>query len=274
MNMTSTDASIIDKECTPAKQFKSKAIAYIAIMSALGSVLAFISMLLVPLGPNVAVDLSHIGTYLVAIPGGPILGAIAGALVGIIPAFRFANALLIPGKIMTGFTVGLIAFLFKRLPKYKESKVLQVMAIPISGILGYITEYLFTVWDLSAMLGYPDVVILTIIIKAWIEIIVISFLMMAILSIPVISSNIKQLVGDDAKLGIKEYLLTGIIVSLAIFMLMAIFINTGFSWDYGFHEPSLLLSVFLGWLVAAGIIAGTLGIVLIVRLKRESCKPV
>jgi len=98
-------------------------------------------------------------------------------------------------------------------------------------------------------------------------------LMMAILSIPVISSNIKQLIGDDAKLGIKEYLLTGIIISLAIFMLMAIFINTGFTSDIGFQKPSLLLSVFLGWLVAAGIIAGVLAIVLFVRLKREPCKP-
>lgn len=217
--------------------------------------------------------MSHVGTYLVAIPGGPILGAIAGALVGIIPAFRFANALFIPGKIMTGFTVGLIAFLFKRLPKFKENKTLQVVVIPISGILGYIPEYLFTVWDLSAVLGYPDVVILTIITKAWIEIIVISIFMMVVLSIPTVSSNIKQLVGDDAKLGIKEYLLTGIIISFSIFMLMAIFVNTGFTWDYGFHEPSLLLSVFFGWLIAIGILTGVLAIILFIRWKHTPLNP-
>lgn len=42
--MASTDNSITSKESAPTRQIKSKAIAYVAIMSALGSVLAFISI--------------------------------------------------------------------------------------------------------------------------------------------------------------------------------------------------------------------------------------
>ncbi len=273
-------AATTAQECGPQKTFKSKAVAYVAMMSALGTILGFISMLLVPFGPNIALDLSHVGTYLVALPGGPILGLIAGALVGVIPGFRFANAALIPGKMMTGVTVGLIAFLFKKIPKYKENKALQIITIPIAGIFGYIPEAIFTMWDLGLVMKFPgaDAVILTIITKAWIEIIVISCLMTLILNIPAIAQGIKGLIGEDAKLSAKEYLVSGIVIGLSVVMLMGIFVNTGFVniTDYGpdFQEPSLLLEVFFAWIIVSGIIVGVLALVLFVKLRQKPCAPV
>jgi hypothetical protein len=273
-------AATTAQECGPQKTFKSKAVAYVAMMSALGTILAVISMILVPFGPNVALDLSHVGTYLVALPGGPILGLIAGALVGVIPGFRFANAALIPGKMMTGVTVGLIAFLFKKIPKYKENKALQIISIPIAGIVGYIPEAIFTMWDLSLVMAFPgaDAVILTIMIKAWIEIIVISCLMTLILNIPAIAQGIKGLIGEDAKLSAKEYLVSGIVIGLGVAMLMGIFVNTGFMniSDYGldFKTPGLLLSVFFTWIIVTGVVVGVLVVVLLVKMKQKPCPPV
>jgi hypothetical protein len=274
-----TSTTQTNQECLPQKGFKSKSIAYVAIMGALGSVLAFISMLMVPLGPNVALDLSHIGTYIVALPGGPLLGLIAGALVSVIPAFRFANAAFIPGKIMTGVTVGLIAFLFKRIPKYKENKALQVFSIPIAGIVGYIPEAIFTMWDLQLIMTFPgaDAVILSIMIKAWIEIIVISCLMTVLLNIPAIASGIKGLIGDEAKLSAKEYLVSGIVIGLSILMLMSIFVNTGFvtvgDHGLGFQTPTLLLSVFFTWIIVTGAIVAVLVVVLLVKTRQAPCPP-
>jgi hypothetical protein len=264
------------QEPGPKQGLKSKAVAYVAMMSALGTILGLISMLLVPFGPNIALDLSHIGTYLVALPGGPILGLIAGALVGVIPGFRFANAALIPGKMMTGVTVGLIAFLFKKIPKYKENKALQIISIPIAGIFGYIPEAIFTIWDLKIVMVFPgaDAAIMTIMIKAFIEIVVISCLMTLILNIPTIAQGIKGLIGEDARLSAKEYLVSGIVIGLSIVMLMGIFVNTGFMniTDYGlqFQEPDDLLKVFFAWIIVSGIIVGVLVLVLLVKLRQKS----
>ena len=93
--------------------FNSKTIAFVAIMGALGTLAGAISLYFT-IGPGTALDFSHIGTYIVAIGAGPILGAITGAIVGILPAFRFGNVALIPGKLLTGFTVGIIYFSLKK----------------------------------------------------------------------------------------------------------------------------------------------------------------
>ena len=60
-------------EETPSKRFSVKILVYAAIMAALGTALAILSIELLPLAQvQITLDLSHIGTFLTAIPGGPI----------------------------------------------------------------------------------------------------------------------------------------------------------------------------------------------------------
>lgn len=166
--------------------FTTKSITYTAIMAALGTALAVLSIELMPLAPTqISIDLSHLGTFLVAIPGGPILGAIAGAIVGIYPGFAFGytqgtmgiiGLVSLPiGKAMTGAFCAITQRFLKR-PL-------------ISVIIGYVPESLFTLWlfatVLPVVLGwdlYLSLIIIgiPILIKAWIEILAMAFLMESI----------------------------------------------------------------------------------------------
>ncbi len=189
-----TTVSATTVPATRKKIFNSKSVAFMGIMSALGVVLS-LSVFAIPISAGVALDLSHIGTYLVAIGGGPILGAIAGAIVGILPAFNFVNVGLIIGKAMTGFTVGALYFGFSRIKIFQQKKWLTLFAIILAGIVGYVPEYLFTIWDLSFIVHMPIEIILTILAKAWIEIPVISVLTAALYNIPAIREGVNQLMG-------------------------------------------------------------------------------
>jgi riboflavin transporter FmnP len=163
--------------------FTVKTLTYTAIMAALGVALAVLSIELMPLAPTqISIDLSHLGTFLVAIPGGPIIGAIAGAIVGIYPGFAFGYShgtmgLLglvgLPlGKAMTGAFSGLTQ-------RYLKRPLLSV-------IIGYVPECIFTLWLFAMVcpfvLGwdpYFSLIILgiPILMKAWIEILAMAFLM-------------------------------------------------------------------------------------------------
>ncbi len=150
-------------------------------MVALGTALAVLSIEL-PLAPNqITLDLSHIGTFLAAIPGGPIFGIITGTLVGIYPGFAygfthgqmgFIGVISLPiGKAMTGGFCGLIQRFVKR----------PLVTVTIS----YVPECFYTLWlfvyiippltGWSVELAY--VIVLGIILKAWIEILFMAFLM-------------------------------------------------------------------------------------------------
>ncbi|MFA9437556.1 MAG: hypothetical protein ACEROO_10640, partial [Candidatus Bathyarchaeota archaeon] len=81
---------------------------FIAIMASLGNVLSFITMQLTPIAPNIplgpvtvsiALDISHLTTFIAAIYGGPTIGAITGAVGGLVAAFQFGFS---QGNIVTG----------------------------------------------------------------------------------------------------------------------------------------------------------------------------
>ncbi|MHA1230733.1 MAG: ECF transporter S component [Candidatus Helarchaeota archaeon] len=200
------------KSAMSEKTINSKSIAFVSMMSAIGTILALLSLYLVPLvGQQVALDLSHIGTYIVALSGGPLLGLITGALVGFLPSYRFANPAIIPGKMMTGIFIGLFYGLFQKITAVREKKYLTVIAIIVSGLCGYIPESIFTWWDLKYIVGLPDFYVIPIIIKAWVEIIVITVLMAIILNINYIKSQLSHLIGDQIKLSVYDYLLSAII---------------------------------------------------------------
>ncbi len=233
----------------------SKSVAFTSIISALGAVLS-LSVFALPLGPGVALDLSHIGTYIVAIGGGPILGAIAGALVGIIPAFRFANIGLVIGKSLTGLSVGAIYFALRRIKIFKKKKLLTFIPMIIAGIVGYLPEYVFTIWDLNYIVHLPLEIIFLILAKVWIEIPVISGLTVGLYSIPTIRNEVNQLVGENAKLGVIEYSASGIVIILTMLFIFAI--NYGGLTDpnaqFFFNILVVVLLIVLGILVAFVIV--------------------
>ncbi len=240
----------------PKSYFNSKSIAFLSVMSALGVVLAFLSVYTLPIGPGVAIDLSHVGTYIVALSGGPILGSIAGAIVGLIPAFRFANPALIPGKILTGFSVGFIYFILnEKITFFKQNNYKKIIGILIAGIVGYIPEMIFTIWDLNIIIGMPEAIVIEILIKAWIEIIVISALMSIIFKNKQISNLISTLIGEREQIRTIEILIFASIIDISMIFLMLFFLPFDFfSHAWGWTWTSQTEFEYFMWIVGLAII--------------------
>ena len=171
----------------------AKRISFIALMSALGNVLAGISINVAPIlaaaspgGAGAALDLSHIATFIAAIFGGPVTGAAVGFLGGIYSGYSFGFTVgslgflsligLPVGKAITGFMAGLLHKGLRINQRLRPS----TLTVPIV-LLSYIPEFLFTVvYFLYLVLffyGNAMAFMLPIVLpKAWIEIILISFL--------------------------------------------------------------------------------------------------
>jgi len=159
---------------------RSKDLAIVALMGALGNILSMMTLYLGTIHPQIALDLSHLATLIVAVFRGPLMATIVGAIISLEPFYRFGIAgwlgpivglSFIPGKAMTGYFVGILARRMRPLP---------------AVLLGYIPESVFTYITLKyvTMLLIPhiaplftDAVILTILVKAWLEIILLGFLM-------------------------------------------------------------------------------------------------
>lgn len=174
----------------------AKQTSFIAMMSALGTLLSGISLNIAPILRAVsgeggaALDLSHIATFTAAIFGGPYVGAIVGFLSGIYSGYYFGyvmgslgllSLIGIPlGKAMTGLAAG---FLYRRLrtSNSSQSSLFTVLTVLIS----YVPECLFTIFYFLYLVqyvyGYAMNFMLPIVIpKAWIEILLMSFLMGAL----------------------------------------------------------------------------------------------
>jgi LytS/YehU family sensor histidine kinase len=170
--------------------FDAKNTAFIAIMIAMGNILAALSINVAPIAGGVAMDLSHIATFIAAIFGGPWIGAVVGFCGGIYPGYYFGFAggslgllslLGLPlGKALTGLMAGL---LYKGLQINRSSRP-STYTVPVI-LLSYIPECLFTVvyflYLVVPVVGSPMAFMLPLILpKAWIEIILMSFLMGAL----------------------------------------------------------------------------------------------
>jgi len=173
----------------------SKEITFIATMSALGLTLSALSLNIAPILSSVgqggaALDLSHIATFVAAIFGGPYVGALVGFIGGIYAGYYFGYVLGslgllsligIPfGKALTGLTVG---FLYNklRIGNRKNSSLLTTVTVLIS----YVPECIFTIiyflYIVTLVYGYAMSFMIPIVIpKAWIEIIVMSVMMGAL----------------------------------------------------------------------------------------------
>lgn len=167
---------------------KARVISFTAMMGALGNVLSLISIVLTKAG-QVGLDLSHIATFVAAIYGGPYTGFLAGLIGGFAAGIWFGplsglgllGLIGLPlGKALTGLTTG---FLYRRL-KVNQRAHASLFTIPVV-LLGFIPECLFTIVFFTVLVPYvfgwiSIPLLITILVKAWIEITVMSILMGAL----------------------------------------------------------------------------------------------
>jgi LytS/YehU family sensor histidine kinase len=176
----------------------SKSLTFIATMAALGNVLSLVSTQLTPIAPNIplgpvsvslALDISHLTTFIAALFGGPIVGSVTGAVGGLVAAFEFGfskgnlvTGIGLPlGKAMTGLTAG---WLFQR---YQIDSTVKAAALTVTA---YIPEAILTLilfrYLLPAAMGLPigiaTAIGLQIIVKACVEMVILGVLLVKITS--------------------------------------------------------------------------------------------
>jgi hypothetical protein len=172
-------------------QLSSRVAAFTAVMVALANALAAISIGLTRVG-QVGLDFSNIATFVAAIYGGPYLGFLVGMLGGVVSGINFGllgglgflGLIGLPvGKSLTGLTTGIIYKAFKVDKKANQS----LMAIPVV-LLGYVPEFLFTIFFFVTLVPYflgpapwlTEGLLLSILIKAWLETFMMSLFMGAL----------------------------------------------------------------------------------------------
>jgi len=181
-----------------------KILIFTVMMGALGNVLFMLSQTVLSWG-QIALDISHIGTLIAAIYGGPLTGLIAGILVGLGPGLYFGyiggslgllGLVGLPaGKALTGIFVGLLT----RWLKIDKRRASSLIAIPIV-LIGYIPECVFTVFFFQILVAIflPFIaqflipLVIPILIKAWIEIGIMSFFMAALIGNNGFSDFVRQ----------------------------------------------------------------------------------
>lgn len=158
-------------------------VAFVASMGALGNVLALLTVSIPTPVTQVALDLSHVATLIVALYSGPVLGGITGALVSIVPFYRFGvtgwfgpvvGFLIIPLKSLTGITAGVLG---------------KKLRPGLATLLGYVPECVATYLYFIVIVPFflPDVApyitqgfVVFVLSKAWLELGIIAVIMEAI----------------------------------------------------------------------------------------------
>jgi hypothetical protein len=172
-------------------QFSSRIVAFTAVMVALANALAAISIGLTRVG-QVGLDFSNIAAFVAAIYGGPYLGFLVGMLGGVVSGINFGllgglgllGLLGLPlGKSLTGLTTGILCKVFKVSKRANQS----LTVIPIV-LLGYVPEFLFTIFFFVTLVPYflgpapwlTEGLLISILIKAWLETFLMSVFMGAL----------------------------------------------------------------------------------------------
>lgn len=172
----------------------TKKIVFIALMASLGNVLSLISIQLSPIVPSIplgminfslALDLSHLATFIAALFGGPLLGGLTGLIGGMVAAFQFGFSQGNPvtgfglpvGKALTGFAAGIV---MKRLSPDRN-----LLRMVMSTVIAYVPEGLFTVFIFMAL--YPPLfhlhvfvattITIQILVKAFVEMILMGIIL-------------------------------------------------------------------------------------------------
>jgi hypothetical protein len=179
-------------------QLGTKNLTFVTIMAALGNVLSFITTQLVPIAPNIplgpvsvslALDISHLTTFIASMFGGPIIGGIAGAVGGVVAAFEFGFS---KGNLVTGFGLPLgkaltgiaAGFFFQR---FTMDSWLKAAALTLSSYIpeAFLTIILFR-YLLPPVTGLPigvaTLIGFQIILKACLEMVLLGLIMKKIIS--------------------------------------------------------------------------------------------
>jgi thiamine transporter ThiT len=177
----------------------SRRVVFIAIMAALGNVMFVVSRTIFATN-QIALDLSHIGTLIAAVYGGPWVGFLAGLLVGVGPGLYFGyiggslgllGVVGLPiGKALMGASVGYISSLLRR--RIGEH---QSLMTAFAVLIGYLPECIYTIFYFEtlvvillptvaeffiAIFGSLHLLVLSILTKAWIEIALLAIFMSAL----------------------------------------------------------------------------------------------
>jgi len=166
----------------------SRLVAFLAVMAALGNVLSGLTIGLSKVG-QVGIDFSHVATFVAAIYGGPLLGFLSGMLGGVAAGVYFGplsglswlGLIGLPlGKSLAGLTTG---FLFRAF-RVREKSHVSLLTVPMV-LLGYVPEAVFIVAYFMVLVpyffGWSSVpLLISILVKAWIEIAFMSVLMGAL----------------------------------------------------------------------------------------------
>ncbi len=168
----------------------TKKLAFAIMMGALGNVLFLISYYTGQISSGIALDLSLIGVFIAGFYGGPITGLITGLIAGILPGVMYGplgtgGALgligLPVGKALTGLTIGLLSKGLKIQQRTRQS----LITVPAT-LLAYVPEGIFTFVYFSFLLplvmgtALSMAVITTILLKATVEVTVMSIIMAAL----------------------------------------------------------------------------------------------
>lgn len=175
------------------QRLETKALIFVAIMASLGNALSFLSLQIAPILPNIplgpiqvslALDLSHLATFIASLFGGPIVGGLTGLIGGLIAAFEFgfSKGNLITGfglplgKALTGVTAG---FLFQKL--YDSRGVRMIL----STVLSYIPEGILTIvlfryllpWYIQLPRSLATTIAIQIVVKAFTEMVLLGIIL-------------------------------------------------------------------------------------------------
>jgi len=167
---------------------KTKTIALVITMAVLGNLLSLAPIGLTRVG-QVGFDFSLVTTLIVALYGGPVLGFLTGLAGGVAAGVMFGpmgqlswlGLVCLPiGKSLTGLTAGLL-FSGLRISKREHASAFSVPIV----LLAYIPEFLFTVFFFLALIphffGWISIpLVISIGIKAWMELAVMSILIGAL----------------------------------------------------------------------------------------------
>jgi uncharacterized membrane protein len=177
----------------------ARQVVFVAMMAALGNVMFVISQTIFKT-TQIALDLSHIGTLIAAVYGGPLTGLLTGFIVGIGPGLYFGylggslgllGVIGLPvGKALTGLTVGYLAK-FLKMKGVKHSSWNVILAT----LMGYLPECIFTLFYFEGLVvillpevaekfimwfGSMHALVLSILTKAWVEMTLLGIFMSAL----------------------------------------------------------------------------------------------
>jgi len=173
---------------------------WICIMGTLGNVISWLSIMFAPFLPTVsfgpysvsiALDLSHITTFISALYGGPVIGGLTGIIGGLVAANEFGFS---KGNMITGFALplgkaltGVVAGIVMVAMGLRDENHHQLRFIS-STLISYIPEAVYTVFIFLAVFpiifGTPIFVlypiIVGILIKAFVEMVVEGVLLLSL----------------------------------------------------------------------------------------------